>query len=323
MKHWKRIAALAFAALVPALASAQEKVTLRLDWVNSGYHAIWYYGIDRGIFKAEGIDLEVLEGRGSAVAAQTVANNSVMFGTADAGTVMGLIAQGLPVRIVAGYLRQSPMAIIFPKKNNWSKFSDMANARLGYSPGGASALLLPPVLKAAGLEGKIRLINMEPAAKPTSLLEGKVDAIESFDFLQVPLFEANGLEVSTLTYAQAGVNVPGLALITSREMIQRNPALVRRMVGLFQRTVDAARKDPDGAIDSLMRRSPTLNRAVSTRILRLSFNLLEPEWARGRPLGWLSPAEMEKSQEVLLQYGGIKTKQPMDVYYTNEFVPGG
>lgn len=325
MSQWKRIVAVALGvlALAPALALAQEKVTLRLDWVNSGYHAIWYYGVDKGIFKAEGIDLEVLEGRGSAVAAQTVANNSVMFGTADAGTAMGLIAQGLPVRIVAGYLRQSPMAIIFPKKNGWNKFSDMANARLGYSPGGASALLLPPVLKAAGLEGKVRLINMEPAAKPTSLLEGKVDAIESFDFLQVPLFEANGLEVSTLTYAQAGVNVPGLALVTSREIIQKNPALVRKMVGLFQKTVDAARKDPDGAIDSLMKRSPTLNRAVSSRILRLSFNLLEPEWAKGRPMGWLSPSEMEKAQEVLLQYGGIKTKQPMDVYYTNEFVPGG
>jgi ABC-type nitrate/sulfonate/bicarbonate transport system substrate-binding protein len=31
---------LALASLLPAIAAAQEKVTLRLDWVNSGYHAI-------------------------------------------------------------------------------------------------------------------------------------------------------------------------------------------------------------------------------------------------------------------------------------------
>jgi NitT/TauT family transport system substrate-binding protein len=74
-----------------APAVAQEKVTLRLDWVNSGYHAIWYYGIDKGIFKNAGIDLEVLEGGGFAITAQTVANGSVMFGTADSGC---LVAQG-------------------------------------------------------------------------------------------------------------------------------------------------------------------------------------------------------------------------------------
>jgi len=42
--------------------------------VNSGYHAIWYYGIDKGIFQKAGIDLEVLESKGSAVTAQTVGN---------------------------------------------------------------------------------------------------------------------------------------------------------------------------------------------------------------------------------------------------------
>ena len=238
----------------PLASMAQEKVSLRLDWVNSGYHAIWYYGLDKGLFKAEGIDLEVLEGRGSAVTAQTVGNGSVMFGTADTGAVMGLIAQGLPVKIVGGYLRQSPLAIIFPKKNNWKGWPDMANSRIGYAPGGASALLLPPVLKAVGLEGKVRLINMEPAAKPASLLEGKVDSIESFDFLQVPVLESQGMEALTFTYASAGINVPGLALIAGNDLIQKNPALVKKMVGLMQASIDASRKDLNGAVDSLVTR---------------------------------------------------------------------
>lgn len=305
----------------PVSSLAQDKVSLRLDWVNSGYHAIWYYGVDKGIFKAEGIDLEVLEGRGSVSTAQTVANGSVMFGTADGGAVMGLIAQGLPLKIVAGYLRQSPLAIIFPKKNNWKTFADMANARIGISPGGVAPLFLA-MLKATGLEGKTQVVNVEGNAKPAALMEGKVDGIESFDFLQVPLFEANGLPVSTLPYAQAGINVPGLSLVTANEMIQKNPALVRKMVGLMQKTLEASRKDPEGAIDSLMKRSPTLNRAVVTQVLKLSFNLLEPDWAKGRPAGWMSPAVMEKSQDLLQQYGTLKVKRPIGDYFTNEFVPG-
>ena len=318
------VTAACIALAVPLPALAQEKVTLRLDWVASGYHAIWYYAVDKGLFKAEGIDLEVLEGRGSTVTAQTVGNNSVMFGTSDAGSVMGLVSQGLPVRMVGGYLVQSPFALIFPKKNNWFTFDDVgkAKARIGMSPGSGAAVLLPAVLKAANLEGKVQLISMEPAAKPTSLLEGKVDAIESFDFLQVPLLEANGMPAATLPFAKAGINVPGLSLITSNDMIKKNPALVRKMVGLMQKTIEMGRKDPEGAIDSLMKRAPTLNRAVVTQVLKLSFNLLENEATKGKPLGWIPPQAIASSQDILIQYGQIKTKQPIETYFTNEFVPG-
>ena len=53
-------------------AAATDKATLRLDWVNSGYHAIWYYGVDKGIFQKAGIDLEVLEGKGSGAGSGSV-----------------------------------------------------------------------------------------------------------------------------------------------------------------------------------------------------------------------------------------------------------
>src|SRR5216684_6781148 len=260
-------------------AAAAEKVSLRLDWVNSGYHAIWYYGVDAGIFQRAGIDLEVLEGKGSAVTAQTVGNGSVMFGTADTAAVMGLISQGLPIKIVGGYLRQSALAIIFPTSKGWQKFSDMAGAKIGWSAGGASSQLLPALLKSAGLDGKIELINMEPAAKMTSLLTGRVDGIDSFDFLMVSILEGKGLKVSTLPYASAGLNVPGLSLVTADDMIKKEPALVGKMVAAMEQTIDASRKNPESAIDSLMKRSPTLDRAVVLRTLKLSFNLLDPDWA--------------------------------------------
>jgi NitT/TauT family transport system substrate-binding protein len=315
----KRILLAALCSLAAGVASAQEKVTLRLDWVNSGYHAIWYYGLDQGIFKKAGIDLEVLEGRGSAVTAQTVANGSVMFGTSDGGAVMGLISQGVPIKIVAGYLRRNPLAVIFPKSKGWKSFPDMAGAKVGYSPGG-SGVLFPAVVKAAGLDGKLQIINMEPAAKPQALLEGRVDCFESFDFLQIPLLEENGMPSASLPYSLVGINVPGLSLIAGHDLIKKNPELVRKMVGLMQQAIEASRADPNGAIDSLIKRAPTLNRKVVTRVLTLSFDLLEPDWAKGKPFGWVSPEVMETSQDLLLQYGAIKTKRPVGEYVTNEFI---
>ena len=311
------------AALLPAGAPAQpkqpDKITLRLDWINSGYHAVWYYARDKNIFAEQGLDLEVLEGRGSDLTAQTVANGSVMFGTSDAGAVIGLASQGLPVKIVGSYFKTTPLAFIYPKKSGWKSMKDMAGASVGY---GAFLAPVPAAIKSAGLEGKLRLIKMEPAAVPASLLEGRVDAIMSFGFLQVPPLEAKGLPVATFPIGDVGINVPGLALITGTDMIKKNPDVVRRFVLAAQKALEATQKDPQGAIEALLKRSPTLDRAVHLRILELSFPLFASENAKGKPLAWVPPQDIEKAQEILISFGSVKNRQPIETYFTNEFVPG-
>ena len=57
-----------------------------------------------------------------------------------------------------------------------------------------------------------------------------------------------------------------------------------------------------------------------TRVLTLSFDLLEPDWAKGKPFGWMSPEIIESSQDLLIQYEQIKTKRAVSDYITNEFI---
>ena len=75
------IAGLAFTALpAQAQSKAPEKVTLMLNWYLYSEHAPFFLGKERGFFSEEGIDLEIQEGRGSAVTAQAVAAKSATFG---------------------------------------------------------------------------------------------------------------------------------------------------------------------------------------------------------------------------------------------------
>jgi hypothetical protein len=92
------------------------------------------------------------------------------------------------------------------------------------------------------------------------------------------------------------------------------------MTGLMRAAIEASRSDPNAAIDSLLKRSPALNRRVVTRVLTLSFDLLEPDWAKGKPFGWMSPEIIESSQDLLIQYEQIKTKRAVSDYVTNEFI---
>ena len=116
MRNAIAIAAAAALLAVSLSAQAADKVSLRTDWIKSAYHAIWYHAKDKGVFAKNGIDVDIRDGRGSVITAQTVGNKTVTFGTADGGAVMVLVSKGLPVKIVSSYLRTNPVAIIFPEE---------------------------------------------------------------------------------------------------------------------------------------------------------------------------------------------------------------
>src|SRR4051795_8653390 len=88
-----------------ASASAADKVVLMLNWYVYGEHAPFYYGVDKGLYAAEGIDLEIQEGRGSGVTAQAVAAKTATFGYVDVPTMMRIAIKGAPI-VTTGVLLQ-------------------------------------------------------------------------------------------------------------------------------------------------------------------------------------------------------------------------
>ncbi len=89
-------AALIWTALAAAPAAAADKVVLMLNWYVYGEHAPFYYGKAKGIYAAEGIDLEIQEGRGSAATTQAVAAKTANFGYVDVPTMMRAAIKGAP-----------------------------------------------------------------------------------------------------------------------------------------------------------------------------------------------------------------------------------
>jgi hypothetical protein len=43
---------------------------------------------------------------------------------------------------------------------------------------------------------------------------------------------------AALRFSSVGINVPGLSLIVRNDLIDKNPTLVRKMVGLMQKVIE-------------------------------------------------------------------------------------
>src|SRR5262249_37403904 len=93
-------------------ASAQDKVTFRMNWYWGGMHAPFALAKERGYFEKAGVNVEILEGRGSATTVQLVGNKSDTFGWADGVSLAQNAVKGVPVKAVATILNVLPYAVV-------------------------------------------------------------------------------------------------------------------------------------------------------------------------------------------------------------------
>jgi NitT/TauT family transport system substrate-binding protein len=106
------LCAAAIALSASSLSLAQDKVSLRLNWYLGGLHVPFYYGKDKGYYAAEGIDLTINEGRGSANTVQVVAAGSDTFGLADSSSVILTASKGADIKSVMSLLNTTGFSVV-------------------------------------------------------------------------------------------------------------------------------------------------------------------------------------------------------------------
>jgi NitT/TauT family transport system substrate-binding protein len=157
-------AALALA-LTPAHAQnkPQEKVTLMLNWYLYSEHAPFFLGKERGYFAEEGIDLDIQEGRGSAVTAQAVAAKSATFGYIDVTTMIKAAAKGAPLKSTGVLFQVSPMSVMGFTEKNIKTPKDIIGKTVAVTPGDSMSQMWPLFLKANNIQAdQVKIVRGRP-----------------------------------------------------------------------------------------------------------------------------------------------------------------
>ena len=92
---------LAAVPLQPAFSQAAEKVTVRFTWKLKGEYAPLFVALDKGYYKAEGLDVDLAEGSGAQTVLKLLASGNEKFGYGPAVSAAQAVSQGLPVKVVA------------------------------------------------------------------------------------------------------------------------------------------------------------------------------------------------------------------------------
>jgi NitT/TauT family transport system substrate-binding protein len=315
------LAAAVLSMLYAVSALAADAVSFRLNWYLGGLHVPFYYGKERGIYAAEGIDLTINEGRGSANTVQVVAAGSDTFGLADSSSVILTASKGADVKSVMSLLNSTGFAVVSLAETGIKSPKDLEGKTFAVTPGDPLGQLFQALAAVNKLDmSKIKFVQVDPAAKVVAVLEKRTDALLGGADDQFFLIKQKGMQPAALRYADHGANIVGMTIVTKSDLIKSKPDLVQRFVRATAKSWDEAKKNPGAAVDAALKAKPDLNRQSTLDQLMVDIELLDSKNSKGR-IGWGAQADWDQTLNLLKQYRELKTELPWTAFHTNEFVP--
>jgi NitT/TauT family transport system substrate-binding protein len=302
------------------VAQAQNAITFQLNWVAGGANAGFAAAVQQGYYKAEGLDVKVVEGNGSGNTAQLVASGRSQLAYADAVAVSQLIAKGAPMKILSTVYQSNPNAVLALKKTGIKSIKDLTGRKVGVPSGSSQTTMLPLFLKANGLKDTdVNLINMPPTSMVPSLLQGQVDAIlGSIDAYQIQL-EAQGAELDVYRFADYGVPTVSTSIFASNDYIKDNPDVVKKFIAASLKGWSFALDNPSQTVKDIKTTFPNVNEKLAASELAA----IGPLFCSGgaKFLGKAEDALWVKTQDLLSEVKLLPSGQDPKSYYSNDYLP--
>lgn len=312
---------LALPFMLSTQAQAQDNVSLRLNWYLGGLHVPFYYGVDRGFYRQEGINLTINEGRGSANTVQVVGAGTDTFGLADSSSIINLVSKGGEIKSVMNILSSTGFSVVSAASAGIRTPKDIEGKTLAVSPGDPIRGLLEALAAHNKVDiSKIKFVQVDPAAKVVTVLEKRADGLLGGADDQFFLLKYRGVEPHALRFADHGANIVGMAIFTGGNTIKTNPDLVRRFVRATKRAWEEAKKNPDAAVDVAMKVKPDLNRQSTKDQMLVDFELMDSANVKGQ-VGFGHEKDWTQTIDLLKRYRGLETQLNWTAFHTNEFLP--
>ncbi len=304
---------------------ANEKITLGLDWQIFGRHAGFVVAQERGFYKAEGLDVEVIRGYGAADAVKRIAAGTITVGTGDTGALVISRSQGIKVKAVGMVYGKAPYVLWIRKDVGVKTPKDLEGKTIGSAAGSVVRLLFPAFAKLAGVDAsKVNWATIDAPSHFPMLFSKKVDAVIDY-IVGLPTVTKRGkeagVEIQPMLYADYGLNIYSNAVMVREDMLQDKPDVVRKLLKATYHGFDYALKNPGEAAKIVKRRQPELDEeTAAAEIVILRDLVLTPE-AKQHGMGYMDGEKMRVTRDIITQAYELKVTVPYEELYTNALLP--
>jgi NitT/TauT family transport system substrate-binding protein len=298
-----------------------EKISLPVGYIPNVQFAPLYVAIDKGYFRAEGLDVS-LDYRMEIDAVALVGASQIPFAIASGEQILLGRAQQLPVVYVMAWYQDYPVGIAAKTSQGIHTPQDLKGKKVGIPAlSGASYIGLRALLSAGGLTEKDITLDTVGFNQVETLATDREQAVVIYVTNEPVELKAEGYSVDVVRVADY-LKLVSNGLITNEATLRDHPDLVKRMVRAMLKGIQATIDNPDEAyqisekyVDNLANLSQA-DSAVQKSVLAESIKF----WKTSRP-GYSDPQAWDNMQKVLLDMGLLTKPLDLSKGFSNAYLP--
>ncbi len=311
--------------LPPSTPTIHVKFTL--DWAYQGPQAPFLVALYKGFFAEEGLSVTIDRGYGSARAVSDVASGLFDIGFGDFNSLVEFKSKNpdAKVKMVAVIHVKSPLSVVTLKDSGITTPKDLEGRRLGAPAGDAARRVFPAYANAVGIkQERITWVTMDVALREVMLARGDVDAVTGFYYTCVLNLLSLNISENNIVVFRYDEYLPlvGNGILVNEDFLKKNPEAVKKFLKAVVRGFKYVIQNPDEAIDILMQRDPTLNKAVERKRLLMALEIINVKGITDRyGFGYVDPSIIEKDIEAIASAFGLSRKPSLGEVVDFNYLP--
>ena len=310
-------------------ASAQTSIKFTLDWKFEGPAAPFVVALDKGYFKAEGLDVTIDTAGGSLEPLNRMASGTYDMGFGDINSLIKFrdANPGTPIKAVFMVYNKPPFSIVGRKSRGVVMPKDLEGKKLGAPAADGAFEQWKIFAQANDIDAsKVTIENVGFPVREPMLAAGQVDAITGFSFSSYINLKDRGVPVDDITVilmADHGVNLYGNAIIVNPKFAAEKPEAVGKFLNAFLKGLKDTVKNPDAAVASVLKRNDVAKKELELERLKMALkdNIVTPE-VKANGYGGIDPARFDKSiEQIALTYDFKNPKPKAADIFDASFLP--
>jgi NitT/TauT family transport system substrate-binding protein len=314
--------ALAASMLAASPSTAQDKLTVRLDFSPWGVQAAMHLAKNKGWFKEANLDVEIQDGRGSGNTIQLVNAGQVDVGQVQVGLVGSARAQGATIRSIATFQRKTDLCILVDRASPVAKVADLKGKTVVVFAASPWAPFIDLYLKSGGMtRDDVKVDFVDPAALWGTYTAKRADGLMSTVGSALPVAEAPRPSKCLLA-SDAGITFPSYGLVAREDTIAGKSAALRRLIQVQQRAWTHLKSSPQDGVQAMIAERPDarLNPEVLLGQIKLTLEYFDTPASAGKPIGWQAREDWEAALKSMEAAGVVKPGWQATDYFTNTLV---
>jgi NitT/TauT family transport system substrate-binding protein len=285
--------------------------------------------IDKGYFKAEGLDVTIDTAGGSLEPLNRIASGTYDMGFGDINSLIKFrdANPGTPIKAVFMVYNKPPFSIVGRKSRGVIAPKDLEGKKLGAPPADGAYAQWPIFVQANNIDAsKVTIVSVGFPVREPMLASGEVDAITGFSFSSYINLKDRGVpanDITVLLMADYGVNLYGNTIMVNPKFAAEKPEAVKGFLRAFLKGLKDTVKDPSTAVDSVIKRNDVARKPVELERLNMALkdNIVTPE-VKAHGYGGVDNDRMAKSiDQIALTYEFKNAKPSATDAFDASFLP--